>query len=91
MTKIVNFYANVIMNNNKRGINDAISKELMELGWSNEIMKFSFSTSNAVNKNPNKDTEKIKKVVTNNFCEESTISNQDRINLKLDPHNAWGL
>lgn len=91
MTKKANFYSNVITKNRKRGINDTIARELMELGWNNEIMKFSFSTSYVINKDSNKNTEKIKKVLTTNFSEISPISNHDRINLKLDPHNAWGL
>ena len=91
MTKKANFYSNVITKNRKRGINDTIARELMELGWNNEIMNFSFSTSYVINKDSNKNTEKIKKVLTTNFSEISPISNQDRINLKLDPHNAWGL
>ena len=91
MTKKTNYYSNVITKNRKRGINDTIARELMELGWNNEIMNFSISTSYVINKDSNKNTEKIKKVLATNFSEISPISNQDRINLKLDPHNAWGL
>ena len=89
MTKKVNFYLNVITKNRKRGINDTIARELMELGWNNEIMKFSFSTYNKVNINPDKETEKIKKVVSLNIFERSQISDQNRMILKLDPHSAW--